>query len=284
MKKLLNILSLLLIISLTYSQEYESIGSVSKSVGKGSDASRINRAIHQVNILTIDSLTAIRASIILNTSYIVRNKAMIDSSKVIFNYETSTTTVETIITDSINTRAIIYTDTYWDDLRVPLSNTIINPAKSEPDFEDRGDGMFAWGFDADNDSTNVLNFTTQTPHEKKDSSEIEAHIHWQPDGTNTGSVVWKLIYSVSNINSTWTTTDTLRVIDPADGIALKHQVIDLGEIAGSDSLRTSACIVGTIARIDDATEDTYTGTAFGIELDFHYQIDRPGSEEEYTKY
>ncbi len=36
---------------------------------------------------------------------------------------------------------IEYSDTYWDDLRVPLTNTRINPANSEPDFEDRGDAV-----------------------------------------------------------------------------------------------------------------------------------------------
>ena len=189
----------------------------------------------------------------------------------------------TLTLDSVSLAAVHYSDTYWDDLRVPLTNTRVNPVNTEPDFEDRGDGIFAWGFDPDSDSTWVLNFTAQTPHERKDSSTIEAHIHWQPDGTNTGSVVWKLVYSVANVNGEFTTTDTLRVVDPADGVTLKHQLIDFGEIAGSDTLRISAAIMGHVGRMGDAADDTYTGTAYGIELDFHYQTDSPGSRDEYVK-
>ena len=202
-----------------------------------------------------------------------------------FTYiQSSVDSLETaLITDSISTGAMYYSDTYWDDLRVPLTNTRINPVNSEPDFEDRGDGLFAWGFDSDSDSAWVLNFTAQIPHKRSDSTSFDAHLHWQPDGTNTGNVVWKLVYSVANIGGSWTTLDTLRIVDPGNGVALQYQIIEFGTIDGSDTLRISSGIVGNIARMGDAADDTYTGTAFGIEIDFHYQIDSPGSREEYIK-
>ena len=179
--------------------------------------------------------------------------------------------------------AITYTDTYWDDLRIPLSNVPARPNQTEPDLEDRGDGLYSWGFDSDADSTDVLLFTTQTPHARKDSSSIEAHIHWVPDGTNTGAVRWRLIYSMANVGKDWTPLDTLWALDAAGGTALRHQIIDFGPLVGSDSMRISAIIKGSIARIGEDALDTYTGTAYGEEIDFHIEIDTPGSREEYVK-
>lgn len=184
--------------------------------------------------------------------------------------------------DSISTDAVYYADTYYDDLRVAASNTRINPANSEPDYEDPGDGFLAWGFNADSDSSWVLNFECQLPHRRAYGTDLDAHVHWQPDGTNTGNVVWKLAYVISNVNGSWVTADTLRVVDAGDGVALKHQLADLGDIEG-DTMKISAMIKGNIGRMGDATDDTYTGSAYLLEIDFHYQIDSPGSRDEYTK-
>ena len=60
-----------------------------------------------------------------------------------FTIGSGSITADSISTDSIATGAIIYTDTYWNDLRVPLTATRITPANSEPDFEDCGNGYFA---------------------------------------------------------------------------------------------------------------------------------------------
>lgn len=188
-----------------------------------------------------------------------------------------------LVTDSVATGAIVYTDTYWDDLRVPLTNTRLNPANSEPDFEDMGNGAFAWGFDADADSTHALNFVAQLPHSYLVGSDLGAHVHWVPPTTNTGAVRWKLIYYLAAINDTIAGPDSLYIDDAGDGVAYKHQLADFGDIAG-DSLGISSMILGKLSRVGDATEDDYTGSAYGLEIDFHFQMDTPGSEEETTKY
>lgn len=206
-----------------------------------------------------------------------------DSSKAVFNYVDSTAAVTVLTADSASMGAVYYSDTYWEDLRVPLTNTRINPANSEPDFEDRGDGLFAWGFDADSDSSWVLNFTAQTPHERKDSTGLEAHIHWDPETSAAGNVVWKLVISTANINGEWTATDTLRIVAAAGEVALQYQLDDFGMVPGSDTLRISSGILGSLARMGDAPDDTYGGIAYGVEIDFHYQINSPGSREEIIK-
>jgi len=182
--------------------------------------------------------------------------------------------------DSIVTGAIYYSDTYHDDLRVPLTNTRINPANSEPDFEDMGNGAFAWGFDAAADSLHSLNFIAQIPHKYKVGTDLDAHIHWTPSTTNTGTVRWKLIYYTAAINGNMSGPDSLYINDAGDGTAYKHQLADFGDIDGS-SLGISSVIIGKLSRVGD--DDTYTGSAYGLEIDFHYEIDQPGSANEYSK-
>ena len=191
-------------------------------------------------------------------------------------------TQPTIESESINAGAMYYTDTYWDDLRVPLSNTRLNPALTEPDFEDNGTGLFAWGFDADGDSTEVLNFIAQLPHSYKEGTNIDAHLHWQPETTNTGDVVWKLNYAFASIDSSFSAVDSFWVVQAGAGVALGHQVVEFGDIDGTD-IKISAIIMGNLSRVGDHTEDDFTGIADGLEIDFHYQIDQPGSSNEYSK-
>lgn len=184
--------------------------------------------------------------------------------------------------DSIAIGAMYYTDTYWDDMRVPLTNTKLNPLQSEPEFEDTGDGIFGFAFDTGNDSVESLHFIAQIPHSYKEGTDIEAHIHWSPSTTNTDDVVWKLFYKVADIDDAFPAVGSFRVIDAADGTALQHQITELGEIDGT-GLSISAVIIGNVTRLGDAPEDDFTGVAYGWEIDFHFQIDQPGSSNEDTK-
>jgi len=184
--------------------------------------------------------------------------------------------------DSMVTNAIYYADTYWDDLRVPFTNTRVTPTKSEPEFEDTGDGLYTYAFEDDNDSTESLHFVAQLPHSYKIGTDLECHVHWSPSTTNTGNVVWKMFYKAISIDGTFPAVGSFRVIDAADGTAMKHQVTELGDIDGS-GLGISSIIIGNLTVLGDADEETFTGVVYGWEFDFHYEIDAPGSLEEYVK-
>lgn len=196
--------------------------------------------------------------------------------------DADTIDVEVLKPDSLSTGAIYYNDTYYDDLRVPLTNTRINPANSEPDFENMGNGAFAWGFDANADSTHALHFMAQLSHRYKVGPNLIAHIHWSPPTTNTGVVRWKLSYWLASIDGTMAGPYYFWVNDAGDGTAYKHQLANFGTINGS-TLGVSSMIIGRVARVGTAAADTYTGSAYGWEIDFHFEIDSPGTREEYTK-
>lgn len=206
----------------------------------------------------------------------------IDSINNFIDVTDSSATMTTLVVDSIAAGAIRYTNTYYDDLRVPLTNTFINPLLSEPVFEDAGNGIWAFGFDADADSAEGLHFIAQLPHKYAEGTDIEIHFHWEPSTTNTGDVVWKIYYTIADIGDAFPAVDSMRVLDAGSGTSFDHQLVEFGDITGT-GLSISAIIMGYVVRCGEATDDSYTGSAYGIELDFHYQVNSPGSSNESSK-
>lgn len=164
----------------------------------------------------------------------------------------------------------------WDDLRVPAQNTKINPAQSEPAFEQWIDGVFAYHFENDNADDESLHFVAQMPHRYLEGSDFIPHIHWSPDNTNTGNVVWEFEYTIANIDGTFPSTTTDSITVAADGTADKHQVDAFATIDGT-GLTISHMIVCRLTRLGTDAADTFTGNAVFLEFDFHYQVDSAGS-------
>lgn len=191
-------------------------------------------------------------------------------------------TISVIKADSISVGAVYYSDTYWDDLRVPMTNTKLNPSKSEPALEEIVTGVLAYAFESDADSSERLNFIAQIPHNRKLGTDIECHLHWSPSTTNTGDCYWRFSYTVISIDGTFGAITNLRVADAGDGTALKHQFVSFGDIDGTD-LGMSSVLIGNITRLGEAVADDFTGVAYGLEFDIHYQIDSPGSGQELVK-
>jgi hypothetical protein len=177
-----------------------------------------------------------------------------------------------------------YGDGFWDDLRVGLSAARVGASTYLPTWtqiatDGAGSrGVYAYGFSAVND--NEAFFEVQLPHDRKTGSDLEAHVHWCPNGTDTGSVSWNLEYTVANIDGTFGNTASLTGTDSGDGTAFKHQLCELGTIDGS-SLTLSAVLICRLWR--DVSADDLSDLACAVSVDFHYQRDSPGSTEEYTK-
>lgn len=123
----------------------------------------------------------------------------------------------------------------------------------------------------------------QLPHGWLVGSELRPHIHWSPgNSANTGSVVWELEYSWANaVNppNTYGASTTLTATQAAAG-AYGHQIAQFAGIDGTGK-RESSVLLCRIARVGGDPGDTFTGAAFGISFDIHYQIESPGSVTEY---
>ena len=172
--------------------------------------------------------------------------------------------------------------TVFDDLRVPISSAKLL-GNSDPDWETFVGGTYALAF-ADNVDQEVF-FSCQIPHGWKLGSNLNPHIHWSPDGTDTGSVTWKLEYAISDISGTFTSSTTMSATDAGDGVDRKHQYVDLGDIDMSAYTETNDVSIMLINRlwrdVDDG--DDFSGDAFLLEIDFHYEIDTIGSRSEASK-
>lgn len=172
--------------------------------------------------------------------------------------------------------------TVWDDLRVPVSS-IKRLGNSDPDWETFLNGTYGLAFS--NTVDQEVFFVVQIPHSWKLGSDLHPHVHWSPSNTNTGSVTWKLEYTIADITGTFGATSTLSVTDAGDGTAYKHQLADLGDIDMSgytDSGDVSIILVCRLYRdVDDG--DDYNADAFLHEIDFHFEKDMLGSRLELSK-
>lgn len=169
----------------------------------------------------------------------------------------------------------------WDDLRFPVGNLTV-PAASRPDSE-AGTGMLL--FDAA--STEFVFGLAQLPHTWFEGSAIRPHLHWTPTTTGSGNVLWRLEYQIRNaendvafdFSTGWTVANLLA---PASGINSKAQINSFGPVTMTGYL-ISCLIHFKLSRIGGDASDTYAADARLLELDFHYQIDSPGSLGIFTK-
>jgi hypothetical protein len=176
----------------------------------------------------------------------------------------------------------------WDDIRVPISS-IARLGFTDPDWEQFQDdgatstGVYALAFSKTVDQE--VFFSIQVPHTWILGTNLNPHVHWSPSDTDTGSVTWKLEYTIANINGTFGNTATLSVTDAADGTALKHQYADLGDIDMSSYTAATDVSIMLMCRLyrDVSDGDDYDNDAFLLEVDFHFQSDSLGSLQEMSK-
>lgn len=197
--------------------------------------------------------------------------------------------------ENVEVDDLLYTDTYWEDLRVPGTATTFGAANSPTLAVWLTDGegspsrgvWLRWFSEAADEE---LFFTVQLPHSYKEGTAIEAHVHWVPeaDGGLNEKVSWGLEYTWSSMaaifgNTTIIYGDTTTPNDT--GLLInKHYVTELGTIDGTGMTISSmlACRLFRDAAQAGGTDD-YGDEAGLLEFDFHYQIDRPGSRQEYVK-
>ena len=193
---------------------------------------------------------------------------------------------------TLDSSGVTLSDTVWDDLRVPVLSTKLGGSK-DPGFIkvlDNGSGsqgLFTFVFDASLEEE--LYFACQIPHSWKYETAINAHVHWIPvaNGSADQLVSWGLEYSVAAIGTTFPSTSIIygnTHIPNETLVANKHYLTELGiiDMTGIDTV--SSMLLCRIFR--DATgtgkTDTYASDAALIEIDFHFEMDRIGSENKYS--
>ncbi|MDV7186153.1 hypothetical protein R3X25_02575 [Lutibacter sp. TH_r2] len=177
--------------------------------------------------------------------------------------------------------------TRWDDLKVPM-NATNKGSSNQPEwleFKENGtQGVWLWSF-----SHNVeeeLYFVVQMPHGWKEGSDIYPHVHWTTKVGSSGNVKWALEYTWSNVGDVFSnpTIISSSTITKGDAnTAYNHNLTALPIITGTGKT-LSSMLVCRVYRDGDDGSDTFNNEVQILELDFHYQIDSDGSNEEYSKW
>lgn len=180
--------------------------------------------------------------------------------------------------------------TRYDDLKVPVSSTTKGGTK-DPNWvilrdDGSSQGVFLQWFDKD--AEEELYFTVQMPHQWKEGSEIYPHVHWvTKSDVSSNKVVWGMEYTWANVGDVLGTTTIITGSDPlaayAPVAAYEHAITPLGTITAAGKTLSSMLVCRIFRQATNGT-DNFAADAGLLEIDFHFQIDSDGSNEEYEKW
>lgn len=176
--------------------------------------------------------------------------------------------------------------TAWEDLRVSAS--IAKPGATAPSYKAFGPSGNLQALMFENGHHDEVFFEVQLPHAWKQGSKIYPHVHWSPIDTTAGNVVWELEYSWANIDGTFGAPGNMATdATAAGGTAWVHKLTKLKE-SGNDYIdgtgkTFSSMIMCRLHRNAGAGSDTLAKDVALLEIDFHYEVDSFGSDEEYSK-
>ncbi len=134
-------------------------------------------------------------------------------------------------------------------------------------------------------------FSVQLPHNYKEGSVLEAHVHWTPadrgNEENGNDVSWRIGYTWANKEDAFSSALTATLTpDTCAGIDDQHEKTLSTALLGATGKTISSMLVCKLWR--SSVNDTWVGTTNAqspglLEVDFHYQIDSLGSNLERTK-
>lgn len=165
--------------------------------------------------------------------------------------------------------------TTWEDLVMPLTTTKVG-SNSLPHFDFN---ELAYMF-PNNDTTEILYFQVQMPHQRKINSDVNPHIHYKQK-TNQ-KPVFKLDYKWFNLGDTVPSTWKTYVMDASvfNWIdSSTHQLAIGSTMLDGSTYGISSMMLCKLYR-DDAV---VTGDVPAWQFDIHYEIDSIGSNQEYIK-
>lgn len=178
-----------------------------------------------------------------------------------------------------------YLDTFWDDLKAPLTAVKLAGVK-DPIFEKFADdgagstGVYAYSFAAGVEREVFI--IKQTSHAKKLDTNLHIHAHWSPSDANAGTVRFGVEVTVAAIGQIFGNTTLTYFTDTCDGTAKKHELA--GEIDVSIPNETvSSIVLVRFFRDGGDAADTYGSKIWVYDVDAHFEIDRPASRMEYAK-
>ena len=176
---------------------------------------------------------------------------------------------------------LAYGISYHDDLRFPAAG--INPpgGASDPTRETTY-GTLVFSASA----TNIIAIQAQLPHSYKEGTDLEPHVHWSKTTSAAGSVACEFKYRWASIgevmDAAWTADTVYTPTVSDDNTAEKHALSAFATIDGTGR-QISDMLIITVSRLGGLAADDYAAVARMLEVDIHYEVDSPGSRQEYIK-
>ena len=94
--------------------------------------------------------------------------------------------------------------------------------------------------------------------------------------SNSGNVDWTFTYSWANNGDNYPDETTVNSQTAATGVTNKHTIGDIATIGGTGK-KGSSVLLCSLTRNGLSGNDDYGSQVYIVALDFHYQIDKPGS-------
>jgi hypothetical protein len=173
-------------------------------------------------------------------------------------------------------KTLVLGESVWDDIIIPASN--LRGGVSVPNFSVFQNGVYQLLF-INNQSDEVYG-SFEIPHDYKEETDLQPHIHWSPNSTNTGNCVWNFEYTIADASTTFGATTTTTITQAGSGTINQHQLANTAAVISGSGIKVGAICVFRLAR---PTGDAFTGDAFLHSVGVHYQIDTIGSRQITTK-
>jgi hypothetical protein len=170
-------------------------------------------------------------------------------------------------------------ESVWDDLNVG-GVTLRQGAANQPSLINF-DTTTILVYSFSSSATNELHGNFEIIHNYKEGTNLKPHLHWYPQNTNTGNVLWRLEYTIESIIGT-VVNGTIDLLVAANGTAWQGQFDTWTDITGT-SVQIGDQFHFRLARIGGDATDTYTGNAAIATFGLHYEIDTMGSRQVTTK-
>jgi len=161
----------------------------------------------------------------------------------------------------------------YNDIIIQASN--LRPSGTTPPaFDAFQDSIYAIKFE--NAQTDIVYGAFEIPHDYKENTDLEVHIHWSPSSTDTGDCVFSFKYSIAGMNGTFGSEATKTFTQAGSGTVNKHQYV-----SGNTVIAGSGITIGTIIAfaLSRPTGDAFTGEAWVHSIGIHYQCDTLGSRQ-----
>lgn len=171
---------------------------------------------------------------------------------------------------------------YWDDLRSPG-----NVGRQGAAFPTWDTTEIGWRYSNNPPANQQTQYISQMPHKWAEGTDVEPHIHWYLTvaGAAGEDVVWRHQWRIASAGGTFPAAFTSNdVTVDVSAYGVREHLITAFPAVSMAGETVSCCMQSRIVRVTSQPADDHESDVIMVEFDIHYQVDTPGSWQEYSKW